>query len=630
MAPFVNEIDIYKATQPVELDTIFIEIDESIIHFSQIPEVAVIPTNRIIDKTLPGLGATYSEIKANRNSILVLPNVATILSKHNKHKDEDNTFPVYEGITKKQLAADLAAEPGYKKILTTPEGFEKVKEVLGDRMYDDYFILLDECHKIILDSHYRQKIILPMDDFFRFKGKAMVSSTTIATSDRRFVKHRFKGIILKPTWQHRKPLKVIGTSDALIQLMIELQANPSNNYCIFFNSIDGITSAIDQLKKYLGDQVMEDDFTIYCSRESAISLRLKGYNNAHFEYAGYKKYNFFTSSFYNGLDIEFEGEDVDVIMVSDVRFANYTAIDPFTDATQIRGRFRPYKDKDGKRVDWVRSFKHIVHTDKKIPYLNADEARLRIKDSQALYEAIRTFKLSSPGSVGLIKQMLERVMPYVQLIDKSGELNPYKVDNYIYKEKIIGYYRSLDQLQKSYELAGRFNLEFDTKNFKLSGLDKLKHSQGKYSPENYRDITDTLWELEGEAGSFENRLAVTQLFERYELIVRAYFDLGIELLLELQFDHKLIMKTLDYCHFLIGSNQQPVIDAVHQEFKVNARYTKVVVKDRLQNIFDLYKVNYRVTAEDIRRYFEVDECQKQRHRAFYIQRPLHASHYSRV
>ena len=56
-----------------------------------------IPTNTILYKTLTGLGATYGELKANRNSIIIEPNVPVIVGKCKdpKHKD-DNLFGVYD------------------------------------------------------------------------------------------------------------------------------------------------------------------------------------------------------------------------------------------------------------------------------------------------------------------------------------------------------------------------------------------------------------------------------------------------------------------------------------------------------------------------------------------------------
>ena len=58
-----------------------------------------IPTNTILYKTLTGLGATYGELKADRNSIIIEPNVPVIIGKCKdpKHK-ADNLFGVYERV----------------------------------------------------------------------------------------------------------------------------------------------------------------------------------------------------------------------------------------------------------------------------------------------------------------------------------------------------------------------------------------------------------------------------------------------------------------------------------------------------------------------------------------------------
>ena len=59
----------------------------------------MIPTNTILYKKLTGLGATYGELKAKRNSIIIEPNKPVISGKCKdpKHKD-DNLFGVYEGV----------------------------------------------------------------------------------------------------------------------------------------------------------------------------------------------------------------------------------------------------------------------------------------------------------------------------------------------------------------------------------------------------------------------------------------------------------------------------------------------------------------------------------------------------
>lgn len=133
-----------------------------------------IPTNCIINKLLPGLGDTYCELTAPRKSIIIEPNVPVIESKARVHK---NALAVYKGVSIRQVANFLEAnrEKNYK-LLTTPEGFNKIKEAMQTvdiDMYTECFILFDECEKLVQDVHYRDSIREPMNDFFRFQISAV-------------------------------------------------------------------------------------------------------------------------------------------------------------------------------------------------------------------------------------------------------------------------------------------------------------------------------------------------------------------------------------------------------------------------------------------------------------------------
>lgn len=177
-----------------------------------------IPTNTILNKTLTGCGATYGEIvHAKRHSIIIEPNVPVILGKKAEHPF---LFAVYEGITKEDVKAYLAGEhDGYRKIITTPEGFDKkVLPAMYEThtpMYDDYFLLLDECEKTIQDVGYRGDIYLPVEDFFRFKNKAMVSATPILPSDPRFEEQNFEMVRIAPTYDYRRPLTLCVTNNTV-------------------------------------------------------------------------------------------------------------------------------------------------------------------------------------------------------------------------------------------------------------------------------------------------------------------------------------------------------------------------------------------------------------------------------
>ena len=147
-----------------------------------------IPSNVILNKQITGCGATTLEINAARNSIIIEPNVPVIVGKATKHP---NVFPVYEKVTFEDVEAYLQKQiDGYRKIVTTPEGYDKkVKPALSKHVKnykESFFLLFDECEKIIQDVDYRGDIYLPVDDFFSFTSKAMVSATPIIPRDPRF------------------------------------------------------------------------------------------------------------------------------------------------------------------------------------------------------------------------------------------------------------------------------------------------------------------------------------------------------------------------------------------------------------------------------------------------------------
>ena len=81
-------------------------------------DIYSIEPNTILCKTLTGLGATYTEIKAKRNSIIVEPNVPPIIGKCNdkKHK-KDNLFAVKKDVSISSVAEYLSQTIKQKKYI---------------------------------------------------------------------------------------------------------------------------------------------------------------------------------------------------------------------------------------------------------------------------------------------------------------------------------------------------------------------------------------------------------------------------------------------------------------------------------------------------------------------------------
>ena len=161
-----------------------------------------IPSNCILSKRIPGCGATTLELDTNRSSIIIVPNVPVIVSKCNKYP---NLLGVYENVTAGEIC-NYINKNHIRKIMTTPESFSKVKsacEKCNINIYTNFFLLMDECHQLIKDVDYRTNIVMPMNDFFRFNCKALVSATPIGFSDPRFEEKHFEIIEITADYDYR-------------------------------------------------------------------------------------------------------------------------------------------------------------------------------------------------------------------------------------------------------------------------------------------------------------------------------------------------------------------------------------------------------------------------------------------
>ena len=209
----------------------------------------MIPTNSILDKTLTGLGATHSEIHSKRNSIIIEPNVPVILGKLDENENLEAVYEKCEPYTiKKYLQMDIP----FKKILTTPESFHKIRDAassLGIDIYKEYFCLFDECEKVTQDIDYRRKIAQPIYDFFQFENKALVSATPLPISHPELEKQEFQKIKITPSYDYKKNLELIVTNSYYKRLRKVLDGlKDGKHICIFFNVTDGINELINNLK----------------------------------------------------------------------------------------------------------------------------------------------------------------------------------------------------------------------------------------------------------------------------------------------------------------------------------------------------------------------------------------------
>ena len=232
-----------------------------------------IPSNCILSKRIPGCGATTLELDTNRSSIIVVPNVPVIVSKCNKYP---NLLGVYEKVTVSEIC-NYINKNRIRKIMTTPESFCKVKsacEKCNINIYTNFFLLEDECHQIIKDVDYRPDIVMPMNDFFLFNRKALVSATPIGFSDPRFEENHFEIIEITADYDYRQDITVTQTYN-IAKAVDKYLENHNGTICFFINSVVEIYSIMKHFN-------LLEDSAVYCAPKSRGKLKAEyGFTNAH-------------------------------------------------------------------------------------------------------------------------------------------------------------------------------------------------------------------------------------------------------------------------------------------------------------------------------------------------------------
>ena len=438
-----------------------------------------IPTNTILYKKLTGLGATYGELKADRDSIILEPNVPVIKGKCKDPKHtNDNLFGVYENVTVERIIKYLrASKDKHIKILSTPESFFKIKsafEEIDRDIYSTCYLLFDECHKIVKDVDYREDITLPFDDFFMFENKGLVSATPLDFTDPRFFKQRFQIMEVQPMFDYAQPINIYHTNNV-------------SSIFLFINSTETIYSIMQKL------DILEQS-TVFCASNSVTSLKDKKFANAYSDWDADKmrRFNFLTSRFFNALDIELDILP-EVFIVTDTTMATQSMVDPFTDTIQIIGRFR----------NGIASANHITNTDYNFSVRSKAQLQYIIGVFEQVYGMMKTYydNATTDEARDAYKAILD-THPFKSMLNRNGEKNWFKIDNYITDAIVQGYYNNFDMLTNTYRQCKSFKVSCESKIYPLGDLERLKRENKSISIKAKRkEIVEQLEMLKGDETS---------------------------------------------------------------------------------------------------------------------------------
>ena len=570
-----------------------------------------IPTNTILYKKLTGLGATYGELKADRDSIILEPNVPVIKGKCKDPKHtNDNLFGVYENATVERIVKYLqASKDKHIKLLSTPESFSKIKSAFDELDMDIYstcYLLFDECHKIVKDVDYREDITLPFDDFFMFDNKGLVSATPLDFTDPRFFKQRFQIMEVQPMFDYAQPINIYHTNNVLQELKERLEKATNNPIFLFINSTETIYSIMQKL------DILEQS-TVFCASNSVTRLKDKTFANAYSDWDADKmrRFNFLTSRFFNALDIELDILP-EVFIVTDTTMATQSIVDPFTDTIQIIGRFR----------NGIASANHITNTDYNFSVRSKAQLQYIIGVFEQAYGMMKTYydNATTDEARDAYKAILD-THPFKSMLNRNGEKNWFKIDNYITDAIVQGYYNNFDMLTNTYRQCKSFKVSCESKIYPLGDLERLKRENKSISIKAKRkEIVEQLEMLKGD----ETSIAMEhkrELIRTDAFIVEAYEELGKEKIEELNYSQPKIREAMILKRYNEKRKGSEFVEMVKNRFKAGRSYELSDINKTRDEIYQLMNMPpvKKKPKDFLGEFFQCKDSWKNRQRALFLE-----------
>ena len=545
-----------------------------------------IPTDCILSKRVPGCGATTLELKTNRNSIIIVPNVPVIQS---KEKKEPYPKGVYEDVTVSEVVTYLKENIRYK-IMTTPESFGKIKvacEKCNINIYSEFFLLMDECHQLVKDVDYRNFIVLPMADFFKFKNKAMVSATPLGFSDPRLKK--FDTLEVRADYDYQQEITVINAYNTTKAIGEYLESHQNGTVCFFVNSITQIYSIMKHFK-------LLEDSTVYCAPKSVTKLK-EGYDftNAYKEWSAetMKRYNFFTGRFFSAFDLELTYKP-DLVMITDPYLSPYTMLDVDTDCIQICGRFRK----------GVNSATHIYRVNPEICVKSKEQVEQDIHDLEIGYNTLRRYYKNADNREDRMAfgQVID-IHPFRKYLYSDLTKNWFRIDCKVNEVLVEGKYKSELTVTDWYNDCHYFTPTFEVCNSNEND-EKMEIIMSAHTIRDKRKkIVEILSQFEQplseNAFDFINKIRKIDPF-----IVEAFELLGIKGIEEQNYNQQKINEKI----IMKQRRGNRAVRLIKNSFKAGNSYTNDYIKDELTRIFDMLQIHPERTVKGsmIKDYFQVE------------------------
>ena len=561
--------------------------------------------NGILNKEIPGCGATTVALTDEHKTIICSPRNELLKNKHEQYPD---TLLVIGGVDTKEIEAYLQTAE-LPKILVS---YDSVYKLIGCIKYkSDWRVVVDEFQCLLADSSFKSEIELHfLDNSRSFPYVTFLSATPILDKYLEQIDH-FKDMnYYQLDWEEKDIVRVYRerTKNPINAALEIVRYYQNGNYpsvyvngeriyskecVIFLNSVNNIVNIIKQT------ELKPEEVNIIVGNSEDNDRQIarigEGFKRGRIPLKGetHKKFTFCTSTAYAGCD--FYSTNAATFVISDCNRPN-TAVDIATELVQIAGRQR-------LACNPFRQFLTFVYN------VNAEEVELEtfnehlcrkvnvtldeIRDNNNAGEALRAKRIKD---FRRIPDNVKYQDSYTMYDEQKGEFVfnrlAYVNEQYCFDVQKFNYQNGVivkKLLQDS---------SFDVSENQTYAVyqEQLKHLIKK---EPFVDRMQAYCEYRAKQGLIVN-LAMSTLESKYPELRYYYEALGADRIKALNYKEK---KLLNEIHIMKTKNK--IRHELHGIIHIGDRILTTDIQQTLHDVYDRLGIDKSLKATDLNEFFEI-------------------------
>ena len=561
--------------------------------------------NGILNKEIPGCGATTVALTDEHKTIICSPRNELLKNKHEQYPD---TLLVIGGVDTKEIETYLQTAE-LPKILVS---YDSVYKLIGCIKYkSDWRVVVDEFQCLLADSSFKSEIELHfLDNSRSFPYVTFLSATPILDKYLEQIDH-FKDMnYYQLDWEEKDIVRVYRerTKNPINAALEIVRYYQNSNYpsvyvngeriyskecVIFLNSVNNIVNIIKQT------ELKPEEVNIIVGNSEDNDRQIarigEGFKRGRIPLKGetHKKFTFCTSTAYAGCD--FYSTNAATFVISDCNRPN-TAVDIATELVQIAGRQRlacnPFRqfltfvyNVNAEEVEQETFNEHLC---RKVN-VTLDE----IRDNNNAGEALRAKRIKD---FRRIPDNVKYQDSYTMYDEQKGEFVfnrlAYVNEQYCFDVQKFNYQNGVivkKLLQDS---------SFDVSENQTYAVyqEQLKHLIKK---EPFVDRMQAYCEYRAKQGLIVN-LAMSTLESKYPELRYYYEALGVDRIKALNYKEK---KLLNEIHIMKTKNK--IRHELHGIIHIGDRILTTDIQQTLHDVYDRLGIDKSLKATDLNEFFEI-------------------------